>query len=418
MKRRWSLILVVAMLCASLPMAGQIRKGAGSTSESLDSSMLRNADEAIEEEISEGRIPGAVLAVVRQGKMVYEKAYGNRAVTPKKEPMTVNTVFDMASCTKPMATAISMMQLIESGKVRLLDPVSRFIPAFRSWRNGKDTVTIRIIHLLTHTSGLPSYGPVSELKEKYGSPNPEGLLDYISSCRRDFAPETHFQYSCLNYITMQHIIEKISGMSLRDYAQQHIFRPLGMRHTDFIPCRQNKKGFWISTDKPEWEKHSGNGQSYPIAPTERQSNGQILRGQVHDPLARVLNGGISGNAGLFSTAEDVATLCACLQAGGTLNGVRILSPQAVKAMRSVPRSLKQFGRTLGWDMYSPYNSNQGDLLSNETYSHTGYTGTSIVIDPVNDISIILLTNAVHPVDKYNVVRLRSIVANCVAAAIR
>lgn len=130
-----------------------------------------------------------------------------------------------------------------------------------------------------------------------------------------------------------------------------------------------------------------------------------------------MNAGISGNAGLFSTASDLAVLCTMLQNGGSWNGKRILSPITIQAMRTIPSSLQEFGRSLGWDVSSPYASNKGDLLSNETYGHTGYTGTSIVIDPVNDLSIILLTNCVHPHDKGNTVRLRALVANAVAASI-
>ena len=155
----------------------------------------------------------------------------------------------------------------------------------------------------------------------------------------------------------------------------------------------------------------------PIAPTERQPNGTVKQGQVHDPLACTLNGGVSGNAGLFSSAEDVATLCAMLQNGGEWGGKRILSPLTVKAMRSIPQNFNNFGRSLGWDVSSAYASNQGDLLSDEAYGHTGYTGTSIVIDPVNDLSIILLCNSVHPVDTTNVIRLRAQVANAVTASI-
>lgn len=156
---------------------------------------------------------------------------------------------------------------------------------------------------------------------------------------------------------------------------------------------------------------------FPIAPTTRQADGTVLRGVVHDPLARVLNGGISGNAGLFSTADDVAIFCAALQNGGEWNGHRILSPRTVEAMRSVPREVASFGRTLGWDCFTAYASCNGDFFSPQTYSHTGFTGTSIVIDPVTDTSVILLINAVHPEEGHSVVRLRSLISNIVAASI-
>lgn len=363
----------------------------------MDSHRLLYADKAIQKAINDKEIPGAVLAVVRGGKMAYLKAYGNKRIYPKAEPMTVNTIFDMASCSKSMSTAICTLILTERGKIRLQDRASLYIPEFQD--------NIRIIDLLTHTSGLPAYASVTELQKKYGAPNPDGLIAYIATCKRDFQPQAAFQYSCLNYITLQRIIETVSGQSLRDFARTNVFDVLGMTHTDYLPtsCKQ-------STMKVNCELKD-------IAPTEKQKDGSVLCGQVHDPLARIMNGGISGNAGVFSSADDIALLCAALQNSGEWNGRRILSPLGVKAMRTVPREVAQFGRTLGWDSFSPYASNCGNLLSPNAYGHTGYTGTSIVIDPDNDLSVILLINAVHPEDKHSVVRLRSLVTNAVAASV-
>ena len=379
---------------------------------------LRAADEVILRAISDNKTPGAVLAVVRHGKLAYLKAYGNRQTYPTTQPMTTQTVFDMASCTKPMATAISAMLLVERGQLRLSDPVSMYLPGFKNWYGeGKDSVTIRVEDLLTHTSGLPAYAPVKTLAEADGKPNPAKLMTYIAGCKREFKPRADMQYSCLNYITLQNIIERITGQSLRTFAANNIFIPLGMKHTDFLPCTSDKSGKLVNTSQPRWVANGEQASLTPIAPTEKQPNGTVKQGQVHDPLACTLNGGVSGNAGLFSSAEDVATLCAMLQNGGMWGGKRILSPLTVKAMRSVPQDFNSFGRSLGWDVSSAYASNQGDLLSPETYGHTGYTGTSIVIDPVNDLSIVLLCNSVHPVDTANVVRLRAQVANAVAASI-
>ncbi len=396
----------------------------------MDSRKLMYADEAIETAIANKDIPSAVLAVVRNGKMAYLKAYGNKRIYPNAEPMTVNTIFDMASCSKSMSTAICTHILAERGKLRLLDPVSLYIPDFKNWasEDGKDKKVIRIADLLTHTSGLPPYAPTSELEKQYGSPSPDGLIEYIANCRRDFKPQTDFQYSCLNYITLQRIIETVSGQSLRDFARKNLFDVLGMNHTDYLPCKRDKDGKWINTSLPHWAKtdtHSAanrqlstvNYQLKEVAPTEKQPDGSVLCGQVHDPLARVMNGGISGNAGVFSCAEDIALLCAALQNGGEWNGHRILSPLGVKAMRTVPRATASLGRTLGWDNFTAYASNNGDYLGPNTYGHTGYTGTSIVIDPDNDTSVILLINAVHPEDGHSVVRLRSLVSNAVAASI-
>ena len=368
----------------------------------LSEDKLAKADSAILDAISRKEIPGAVLGIVRHGCMAYKKAYGCRQVYPTIEPMTTETIFDMASCSKSMSTAISVMQLCENGMLRLTDPVANYIPDFCNWKDGEgNTATIRIQHLLTHTSGLPAYASVESLKKKYGAPNPEGLLEHICLVKRQFKPGTDFQYSCLNYIVLQNIIQKCTGQSLRDYAREHIFLPLGMRHTFYLP---------IGEDHSRWTNL--------IAPTTRQDDGSVLRGQVHDPLARIMNGGISGNAGVFSTVDDIALLCATLQNGGRWKGTRILSEQTVHTMRTVPEWAKEFGRTYGWDVSSPYASCNGELLSSETYGHTGYTGTSIVIDPVNDISIILLVNAVHPIDgPSRMVRLRSLISNIVASAL-
>lgn len=358
---------------------------------------LMEADAAILQAIEDGEIPGAVLAVVHQGKMAYLKAYGDKQVYPTRVPMDVNTVFDLASVSKSISTAISAMILIEQGKLRLLDKVNLYIPNFRGWEDENGEVTdIRVVDLMTHTSGLVPYADLSVVQEKYGSPNPQGLMEYIALQPRAYEPKTKFQYSCINYITLQHIIEYISGQSLKDFAQQHIFDVLEMKNTCYQPEGEILK---------------------KVAPTERQEDGSVLTGMVHDPLARIMNGGISGNAGVFSDADDLAILAAALLNNGSYKGKRILSPLGVKAMRTVPREVVTFGRTLGWDIYSPYASNNGDLLGPNTYGHTGYTGTSIVIDPDNDVAIILLANRVHPYDKGNVVRLRSLVANAVAASL-
>lgn len=363
----------------------------------MDSKRLQNADKAIEKAIGNKEIPGAVLAVVKEGKMVYLKAYGNKQLYPKVEKMDVNTVFDLASVTKPVATAISAMILIERGELRMLDKVNLFIPNFNPWIDEKgNKKDIRVVDLMTHTSGLPPYASVAELQKKYGSPNPNGIIDYISSCKRDFEPQTDFQYSCLNYITLQRIIETISKQSLRDFAKQNIFDVLGMAHTDFKPTGETL---------------------LRAAPTQKQSDGSLLKGTVHDPLARIMNGGISGNAGLFSDANDLAILAAVLLNDGEFQGKRVLSPLGVKAMRTIPRNVSALGRTPGWDIFTAYASNNGDLLGANTYGHTGYTGTSMVIDPDNDIAVILLTNRAHPDDGGDAVRLRSLVANAVAASI-
>lgn len=384
----------------------------------MSSARLAYADSAILKAVDEGNIPGAVLAVVKDGKMAYIKAYGNRSVTPKKEKMTTSTIFDMASCSKSMSTAVCAMILVERGQIRLSDAVENYIPGFKNWtsKDGKEKTTIRIRHILTHSSGLPPYVSVAEVQKLYGNAQPDSLIKYIASWRRDFEPGTDFQYSCLNYITMQHIIEKVSGLSLREFARRNLFDVLGMHHTDYIPCKQDEKGMWVTTSLPVWAKDNSSWQEI-VAPTQKQTNGQIFRGQVHDPLARVMNSGISGNAGVFSSADDIALLCAALINGGELNGRRILSPATVKLMTTVPAGYEKIGRTPGWDNSSDYSSNLGDMLSNQAYGHTGFTGTMIDIDPANKLAVILLTNSVHPDGHTSVIRLRAVVTNAVAGAI-
>ncbi len=362
----------------------------------LNASVLQRADSVIHKAIADGTIPGAVLLVARYNKIAYHKAYGYRQLIPQKKKMEPNTIFDLASITKPVATATSIMILLDRGKLRLKDPVNLYIKDFDQYKGPFSEHTIRLIHLLTHTSGLPPYAPVERLKEKFGAPAPDSLIHYIATVERHHAPGTYFKYSCLNFITLQRVVQNITGQSLKTFAEQNIFRKLGMNSTFYLP----------PTEKIEY-----------CAATEQLEDGQVLLGQVHDPLARVLNGGISGNAGLFSTATDLAIYSAMLLNHGQWNGKQILSQLAVQKMIQVPEELKTFGRALGWDVASPYNSNLGDLLSPQAFGHTGYTGTSLVIDPVHQLTIILLTNRVHPKDKGSVVRLRALIANIVAASI-
>lgn len=405
-------IALLVFVCGLSAQPGANRKGAlkpltlvKSTPEEagLSSANLLRADEIINEAIAEKSIPGAVLAVVRGNKLAYLKAYGNKQVYPDTVKMTPNTIFDMASCSKSMGTAIAMMQLLERGYYRLTDPVKMYIEGFEPYvdpQTGKK-VDIRMVDLLTHSSGLPPYVAPDIIKKQYGNDKPESLLDWISHCKRDFRPTTDFQYSCLNFITLAYILEKMTGMTLTEYAQKNIFDVMGMKNTSYSPKAQGKS---------EMMKL--------IAPTEKQADGSVLLGEVHDPLARVINKGNSGNAGVFSNAEDIAILVAALMNGGEINGARVLGKATIERMSSVPKETAKLGRSLGWDNYSPYASNNGNILHpTKTYGHTGYTGTSIVIDPVNNISVILLTNRVHPEDKGGVVRLRALVANVVAGSI-
>ena len=391
--------LFLSIFLVSVSVIAQPLKRVSPQESGMDPVRLSQVDRIIEESIKTGEIPGAVLAVVRDGKMAYLKAYGNKSVYPSQEKMTVNTVFDLASVSKPVGTAIAFMQLVEQGRVRLTDNVSMYIPGFKPWT---DTVTgrkieIRVVDLLTHTSGLPPYAPVATIVEQSGAPNPSALMNWISNCKRDFKPTSDFQYSCLNFVSLQNILQNITGMKLMDYSKKNVFDVLGMKNTTYNPSGELLK---------------------LVAPTEKQKDGSVLLGRVHDPIANILNDGNSGNAGVFSNAEDLAILAAALMNDGEYNGKRVLGKLTLETMTRVPAQVMSEGRSLGWDNFSSYASNNGNLFHpDRTFGHTGYTGTSFIVDPVSKTAVILLAHRVHPVDKGSVVRLRALVANAVAGSV-
>lgn len=366
----------------------------------MDSRHLALIDSTVNASIAAGDIPGAVVGIVHGGALVYEKAFGNRAVYPQTEPMTVETVFDLASVSKCIGTTICIMQLVEQGKLRLVDPVSRYIPDFLPWEDPEthETVKITVQHLLTHSSGLDAYvTDMDDYLERFGPGSPDLLLHYISvEAGRNFRPGTQQLYSCLNFVTLQHILERITGERLCDYARKNVFDALGLKHTSYLP------------------------QDIQLcAPTEMQAGGSVLRGQVHDPIARLINLGNSGNAGVFSNVEDLAVISAALLGDGSYNGRRILSPLTVQRMFAVPReNAPGVARALGWDTYylEPYTS--GDVFAtDDVRGHTGYTGTSLILDTATGTAVIILANRVHPDDSGSVSRLRSTVASIAAASI-
>ncbi|GFI53942.1 protein flp [Alistipes sp.] len=367
----------------------------------FDPVRLGRVDEAVGRAIDDGRTPGAVVCVVRHGRVALLRAYGNRRTVPDTVAMSEDTIFDLASLTKVAATTVAVMQLVEQGRLRLGDRVDRYINGFEGWRNPdnvRDTTHVRIVDLLTHTSGLPAYVAPAKLAAQYPDrslPDAAVAEDYAAHCPRLAEPGTEYRYSCLNFIVLQRIVERMTGEVLDIYARDNIFRPLGMSDTGFLPDGRLARR---------------------CAPTTVSGGGELC-GRVHDPLAREVCGGVSGNAGLFSTAEDLAVFAAMLLSGGEWRGVRVLSPLAVEAMSHAPRGYERFGRTLGWDTWRGYTGTSGDLLSESSYYHTGATGTSIVIDPELDLAVIILTNRVHPSDGGSVARLRSEVANAVAGAL-
>lgn len=414
--------LIVSALAAALAVSalaqGTLRQ-ATPESHGMDSEKLAQVDRVINDAIAAKEIPGAVLSVVRGNDIVYLKAYGNKSVVPTVEPMTTETLFDLASVSKCVGTTLAFMQLIENGYVRLTDNVDRYIPNFKPWKDPEsgETVDITIRDLLSHSSGLTPYINADTFVKEYGGNDPEKMEQYIATeIKRNFRPGTDFMYSCLNFVTLQRILERVTGEKLYEYAQKHVFDVLGLTHTCYFPL--------IYTPAV-----SNSAELAGLcAPTEVQADGKPLVAQVHDPMARRIMGGNSGNAGVFSNAEDLSVICSAIMNGGvlvdkkgnSLESTRILSPATVRMMTTIPsQNDPSVGRALGWDKKSSHSGLRGDLFNPETtIMHTGYTGTSIVIDTETKTAIILLTHRVHPEDKGSVGRLRALVANIVAGSIR
>jgi uncharacterized protein YbbC (DUF1343 family)/CubicO group peptidase (beta-lactamase class C family) len=369
---------------------------------SVAADRLAFIDAAVDEAIERKETPGAVVLVARRGGVVWRKAYGARAVMPRREAMTDDTVFDLASLTKVVATATSIMILVERGRVRLTDSVSRYIPELKG--EGREKITVE--HLLTHRSG---YAPDFDLGEQW-SGNEEMLKRlYVEPLRS--APGARFVYSDINYITLGEVVRRASGQTLDEFARRNIFEPLGMRDTGFRP-RAELLARTAPTENVRGMKSYLGGVGVEGPKGER-----VLRGEVHDPTANRM-GGVAGHAGLFSTADDLAIFCQMMMNGGEYGGARILSPLGVAEMTR-PRQVTEDGgaRGLGWDVNTSFSSNRGDLFPVGSFGHTGFTGTSIWIDPASETFVVFLSNRVHPEGKGDVGPLRARVANIVAGAI-
>ncbi|MGO9170128.1 MAG: serine hydrolase [Candidatus Sulfotelmatobacter sp.] len=346
-------------------------------------SRLTVLDPIINDAIAQQQIPGAVVVIGHDGQVVYRKAYGSRAIEPQREAMTLDTVFDCASLTKVVATTTAIMQLWEQGKFRMNDPVVKYLPEFG--QNGKQDITIR--QLLVHYSGLPE--DLDLIKKWEGKDTAYHMAFEIVP---DRAPGSAFVYSDINFVVLGALVEQLSGESLDAYAAKHIFEPLGMKETRYI-------------HPPSWEPR--------IAPTEEDENHHMLRGVVHDPTARRM-GGVAGHAGLFSTGDDLAVFAQALLDGGR----GILTSATVAKMTAPQQPVNGTAvRGFGWDIDSPFSTNRGELLPVGSYGHTGFTGTSLWIDPATKTYIVLMTNAVHIKDKGSAVSLRTKVGTAVAAAL-
>jgi uncharacterized protein YbbC (DUF1343 family)/CubicO group peptidase (beta-lactamase class C family) len=375
--------LVLEFACAVPANASRLLEAAPSQV-GLDAAKLEQIDGVVREGIEQGRLPGAVVLVVRQGKVAFRKAYGLRGKDPGESRMTIDTVFDLASLTKPVATATSVMILLERGKLALSDPVSRHLPEFG--RNGKDHITVE--QMLLHTSGLLADNPVEDYQD-----GRKKALERIWQLRPDAETGKRFLYSDVNFIVLGELVERLTGEPLDAFARKGIFQPLGMRETAFRPNEE---------------------LSRRAAPTQWRS-GRWMRGEVHDPRAYLL-GGVAGHAGLFSTADDLGLFAAMVLKHGSLDDKRILNADTVKLMT---RPVRVSGglRALGWDVDTRFSSNRGDSFPLGSFGHTGFTGTSLWLDPTSQTAVIFLSNRVHPDGKGQINRLRGQVASLVAASI-
>jgi len=354
----------------------------------LTSSRLAVLDPVIDEAIAKQQIPGAVLIVGHNGQVVYRKAYGSRSIVPRRDAMTLDTVFDCASLTKVVATTTALMQLWEQGKFRMNDPVAKYLPEFA--QNGKQDITVR--QLMVHYSGLPED---LDLTKKWEGK--ETAYRMAFDVTPDRPPGAVFVYSDIGFIVLGALVEKLSGESLDEYTAKRVFAPLGMKDTRFLP-------------PASWKSR--------IAPTEEDENHHLLHGVVHDPTARRM-GGVAGDAGMFSTADDLAIFAQALLDGGR----GVLTPPTVAKMTSPQQPVNGMAvRGFGWDIDSPFSTNRGELLPVGGFGHTGFTGTSMWIDPTTQTYIVLLTNAVHMNaipghEKGSAVSLRTKVATAVGAAL-
>lgn len=360
-----------------------------------ESNRFAAIDTVVEQAIAAKQTPGAVVLVGREDAVLYEKAYGQRAIVPAGEVMTVDTIFDVASLTKVVATTTAVMQLVEQGRVRLNDSVASVIPGFE--RYGKGDITIR--HLMTHVSGLR---PDVDLDPWQGY---ETAIELARDEVPVAAPGERFVYSDINFFLLGDIVARVSGRPLDRYTREQIFEPLGMVDTEFNPPA-SKRSRIAPTERCD-----------PMAPWPCNTpDAPVLRGIVHDPTSRRM-GGAAGHAGVFSTARDLSRFARMLLGGGALGTARVLSPAAVARMTSpsTPAGMNAV-RGLGWDIDTQYSSNRGDLFPIGSFGHTGFTGTSLWVDPASKLYVVFLSNRVHPDGKGDVTPLRGKVATAAVAA--
>jgi len=383
----------------------------------MSAEKLNQIDALVAKDIADNKLPGAVVIVGHKGKIVFRKAFGNRALVPAVEKMTIDTIFDAASLTKVIATTTSVMILVERGQIRLNDTIGRFIPEIQD----ENVRRVTIQQLLTHVSG---FAPDFDLREKWTGR--DGMLQALYKEKLRQPAGTRFVYSDIGFIVLGEIVRRVSANSSDNFAASTIFQQLKMNDSEFQPTFRITG---VTSDETFSEK-----KLIPrIAPTENikgqnsylgakfegddKTGNQMLRGQVHDPTAFRI-GGVAGHAGLFSTADDLARFCQMLLNGGILDGKRILSAQTVARM-TAPIVVSEDGATrgLGWDMNTGFSSNRGELFPLGSFGHTGFTGTSVWIDRISQTFVVFLSNRVHPDGKGDVTALRAKVATVAASAI-
>ncbi len=397
---------------ATLPTAAPSAVGMSPT-------QLTNLDQIVEAEIAKKQLPGAVVLVGRQGKIVWRRAYGNRALEPQPEAMTLDTIFDLASLTKIVATATSVMILVERGLVRLGDPVSRYIPEFAE--NGKRNITVE--HLLVHRSGLIADNDIKDYEQ-----GPEKAMENIWKLAPLSEAGAKMIYSDVNFIVLAELVKRVGGKPVDQFALENIFAPLGMKDTGYKPLE--RLGAAVKPRIAPTEQRGGVEQNRSREGAAKEGevvakeNERWMRGEVHDPRAYLL-GGVAGHAGLFSTADDLAIYCQMILNGGIYQGRRIMSPLGVQRMTEARPSAGNMrdgnSRGIGWDVYSGFSANRGDLFPLGSFGHTGFTGTGLWLDAASETFVVFLSNRVHPkLDSKkpaDVSSLRGRVASVVAASI-
>src|SRR3990172_5232730 len=345
-------------------------------------------ESAFQEAVAQGVFPGAVVLVSKDGDIVFEQAFGSRSLIPEKTPLRPNTIFDLASLTKPLATTVAIMILVREKKIRLDDQITRFIPMFGVF--GKSTATFR--QMLNHSSGLPAWKPFHEEIVKMEK---AGRINFVASrAAKSFvyeqihrekplsAPGAQGLYSDLGFMILGESVEVVSNAMLERFCQDRIFKPLGLRSTAFVDLSQLRTRRLHPVEEM-------------IAPTENCPwRKKILCGEVHDDNAYAM-GGVAGHAGLFSSARDIHALLVRLDQ--CLHGKDSYLPQPLlKEFLTRDETVKGSNFALGWDTPAPENSSSGSYFSPHSVCHLGFTGTSIWWDLEKDCHVVLLSNRIHP----------------------